>query len=496
MVHVFLDSNILFSDPFFRGNFQRNFINSIKNIRGKIYFSDVVKREVLNNYRKELKRRRKEYTEKLNHLNKLLSRKIEPTYQQDDIYITELENFLLKLEKEQVLEIIPHNKYDIFSKIVERALSNKKPFIDGKEEFKDTVIWLSYVSFVEEKCLEHCFFISNNSKEFFNKDKSNLHQDLLEDSIRFKPYLSIEGLMTDESNELSIQIQLFDQAERLKELLISGDLNTSYIENIIFESFIDDLNSEIKHYIDNLHPYEKLHISAEGAEFHPKEVVKVNLLNFDLELFPDELIVYGSLDVINENAIYFYQPILKEDPELMYFGSRSIHHTLNFSFVITPDSQVHNFEVKKIVTPLIRDYELKESNDNYRDLILPEIIELSKLNEGLLGFIEDIKSASRTKQTKLYNKIENQFVIIRDQIRNIKAYQMHFSPYTFRRLGSSVLRLVEGIFDDHIYIDLKEQYNSSFDNSKNDSQLIIVDLFEWVDGIYKLIICTCPKLVP
>lgn len=55
-MNIFLDSNILFPDPFFKENFARNFLKTIKEINGKIFISNVVYQEVINNYKRELKK--------------------------------------------------------------------------------------------------------------------------------------------------------------------------------------------------------------------------------------------------------------------------------------------------------------------------------------------------------------------------------------------------------------------------------------------------------
>ncbi|MGG4499083.1 PIN domain-containing protein [Brevibacillus reuszeri] len=341
-MNVFLDSNILFSDPFFKGNFERNFLTTLKNINGKLYLSDVVYKETINNYRREVKKRRKKYSSAYGHLIKILSSVPAYTLQDDEIHVQELITFYDELQELGLLVIVEHNQFDIFSKIVNRAIDNKKPFADGKEEFKDTVIWLSYAHFVEDKSLSDCFFITNNSSEFFNSTKTELHPDLLEDTSSIKGYLSIEAFMTAESELIS---EANEEAYFEKILDLGGSekvRSMSYIGDLVREYFTETINQEVSEYIESLSAANKDKLFPNYAEVQSGPIYQLKMWDHEREIYRDEIVIYGVVQVMHDVSMQIN--------EMMSLGSKSLVHKIDFTFSLSADEFPSNFEVKEIIT--------------------------------------------------------------------------------------------------------------------------------------------------
>ncbi len=345
-MNVFLDSNILFSDPYFTGNFERNFLNTLKTINGRLYLSEVVYKETIKNYRREVKKRRRAYSSAYGYLIKILPSRPEFTLQEDEIYVQELIAFYNELQELGILEIIEHNQFDIYSKIVNRALDNKKPFADGKEEFKDTVIWLSYAHFVEEKSLSNCFFITNNSSEFFNSKKTDLHQDLLEDTRRIKGYLSIEAFMTAESKLISEATEEAREEayfERLIELGSSKKVKSlDYIDDLLKEYFTETINDEITFYIDHLNAVDRYKLFLNFIEVQTGPIYKMKMIDVEREVYRDEVVIYGVVQVTHDVSMQI--------TEGLNMGNKSLVHRIDFTFSLDADEIPSNFEVKEITT--------------------------------------------------------------------------------------------------------------------------------------------------
>jgi PIN domain len=371
-MNIFLDSNILYSDPFFQDNFSRKFLDTIKEANGKIFMSSVVYQEVLNNYKRELKKRRRAFGEGFYDLNKLLLSKFENTFKGDDYYLDEIEKYYRGLIDSGYIEIISHTEFDMFNEIVERALNNKKPFDYQKEEFKDTVIWLSYAKYVESKKIKG-FFLSNNTKEFYSGDKKSLHPDLFKDTQRLTPYKSIENFMTSEKDFIQEQIRLNMEEEQQLEILFEWarkNLRKRYVESLISENFIDKLQNELSYYVDNLSGMDLNRLTQTPDDYSKAEsleVLKVKLSTYEREFYVPEIVIYGSLDVNHYISLYAWNSFRDkgEDP-YFHVGTDTIYHTVEFTFTIDINFQAGNFEVKDIET------KLNNSHINSDNLANPE----------------------------------------------------------------------------------------------------------------------------
>jgi PIN domain len=356
-MHVFLDSNIIFSDPFFKGNFSRKFLEMLKEVEGKLYIASVVYEESLNNYRREIRKRRKDFGKEMNNLNKLLKTEIETSIIHDEIFLKEFKEFYQELIDQGILKIISHLEFDMFNEIVSRALLPQKPFAHGKEEFKDTVIWLTYANYVEKNEISPGYFISNNTTDFYAKDKKTLHPDLLQDTKRFLPFKSIEEFMKEEAEqieELQRKSEELRFEKRLDKLITWSEenLRQGLIQEIIENTFLDVLDTEIYDYVNNLSPHELSLIAGDDFELAESNgILKVLLSTFEREIYPEEIIVYGSLYVLNDVSLYLWNSFRDkgEDPYI-YSGSTTIEHTIEFTFSIDDSGEASNFEVKDIET--------------------------------------------------------------------------------------------------------------------------------------------------
>jgi len=355
-MNIFLDSNILFPDPFFKENFARNFLKTIKEIDGKIFISNVVYQEVINNYKREFKKRRKTFGEAHFELNKIVVTSVEHTFKDDEFYLSELIDFYQNMIKDGHLIIIPHTEFDMFNEIVQRALNNKKPFDYQKEEFKDTVIWLTYSKYVEKHGISG-YFLSNNTKEFYASDKESIHPDLLADTERLVPYKSIEKFLTSNSDNIKDLITEKEEERSFTKLLnwANSNLNESYVEKVIKEEFMEELQSELSFYIDDLSEVEINNI-INDYRYNLSKLESITLLNtslntFEREIYGSEIIIYGSLDVKHFVSLYLWN-LIRDKGESPYFpiGNETITHTIEFTFSINGELNAANFEVKDIET--------------------------------------------------------------------------------------------------------------------------------------------------
>ena len=115
-----------------------------------------------------------------------------------------------------------------------RVLKREKPFNDDKTEVKDCGIWLTYAEYVENKKLDDCYLLTNNTKDFYSKDplttdptEYKVHNQLERDTTRFRCFPSIKDFF-------QITIEPHIQASKaFKEWLDKTDIDPLFVSDIL-----------------------------------------------------------------------------------------------------------------------------------------------------------------------------------------------------------------------------------------------------------------------
>lgn len=218
MINIFLDSNILYSDPLMQKGKNKVLFDKINRIGGKIFICDVVYKEVLNNYKKQL-----------NEINlaikKIKSKMDKLKYDSDAISnidiaskINEIKKAFEEYNSQRKIIILPIDN-EILPEVVDRSIKRKKPFSENKQEFRDCIIWLTYARKIENDNLDNCIFITKNTSDFCD-NKGNLHKDLLEDTEKFRFHSDAYQFLENESGLIS-EIEINEITERFKNYTIS-----------------------------------------------------------------------------------------------------------------------------------------------------------------------------------------------------------------------------------------------------------------------------------
>ena len=114
------------------------------------------------------------------------------------------------------------NLKNVVEKISYKYFNNKKPFDENKVSFQDAIIWESIVEYCNKEEPDNIVFISNNHKDFADRDKINIHEDLIEDIPNISYYNSLSSFLDHEEDDLrDYFIDNFDLDEsELKQKLI------------------------------------------------------------------------------------------------------------------------------------------------------------------------------------------------------------------------------------------------------------------------------------
>lgn len=294
MLNVFLDSNIIYNNPFMDSGINKRLLNKIKQINGHIYITDIIYKEVIHNYVKKLEELNSDINQLQTKINKT---NIEINFKIIDVSAEQkkLESRFNELVENNYITILNTNS-NLLNEVIERAIKKIKPFSENKEEFRDCLIWLTYVQKSESDNINNCFFITNNTSDFFAKDKTSLHPDLLADSKRFKIY---KGLI----EFFNLEQQLFDLGnfKNLKENFTFkfNDLySDAMIEKFEYElqEYINKNNNLLSKYIFNLS-------ETTDIKFESYDIRDENIISTDLNIESKTIDITGDLNIYLEVSI-------------------------------------------------------------------------------------------------------------------------------------------------------------------------------------------------
>jgi len=282
MNYIFLETNIFYNNWFLKNaNFNLLF-NFIENTDSTLLMSELVCEEVENIYHRECQSIIDILKQEKKKLDKMVLNPIDLDF---ETLTPRKYNFKALLEEKcSNIEYIPYNTIEQ-SVVVKRALKKIRPFQNEEKGYRDTLIWLSFLSYLSEHDIQSgdIYFITNNKDDFFNKKKDTFHQHLLDDikhanlKCTIHPIDSLYGFITGYKIE-------FEDHGISKTKLYDDHLN----------EMDNEFEAELLFYINNL----------DEAEF--KSLIEKNRLRD----FP-------YLQTIISHKVELMEGV--EDPEILYY---------------------------------------------------------------------------------------------------------------------------------------------------------------------------------
>ncbi|USP55668.1 hypothetical protein J2N67_005917 (plasmid) [Bacillus thuringiensis] len=391
-MHIFLDTNILFKDPFLLKNYNRQLIETIQRHNMvddddmefledsgidtefvendiKLYISQVVYEEAKNHYIKAITNKFKELQNISKDLCWYMESRNDVSFEfTKEQCINKFETYYNKLIEKKVLVVLEQPN-DVVNKLVNRSVHRTPPFFNNeKNEFRDAIIWLTYADYANKSSLDQCYFITDNVKEFSQKaDKDKipvpLHPELLKDSNSFTMYRSIEGLIVKDEkfNEFIEEHNLVQSCLDSTEHQESKE-RTSKLEKLLEnldEDFVKEhinsqsgLNSSITNAASQ---YAQNSLDVEDVVKDPNwggyvlpgsswcDITDVEIL--DKEIIESEIIVSASVEFEFEIEVYLYNPGYDtRDEKFNYYNTESVTMQMPISFVYNLDEEITSFE--------------------------------------------------------------------------------------------------------------------------------------------------------
>jgi hypothetical protein len=189
-MNVFLDTTVLYNDPFFRSNYNRLLLEKSKVSTFKLYISIVVVKEL----RKQLERNIEKFNKQIKSSKRSIAGNCKDVnkYKFDNISIEEelkyFDEFYANISKDADVIIVNYEDEEeiMLEKVFTRALNKQKPFKENGEGFKDALLWESYIQYASYRKMKNCILISANVRDFASSDHKknnqivlNLHTDLV-----------------------------------------------------------------------------------------------------------------------------------------------------------------------------------------------------------------------------------------------------------------------------------------------------------------------------
>ncbi len=180
MVEVFLDTNVIFKENFFRSVFAEAVLKGANFLGITILIPEIVIDEVKGNFEKELRERFDKYKKIKKHLDGLIELQDQKIILDNEIdkYNQGLDDFLSKYD----VRILPYLDIPV-KEIIAKSYEAKKPFKVNKEGYKDYVIWQTIKNHCnKEPYLLGRLFVTDNVNDFCEKGANNtfnLHPDLI-----------------------------------------------------------------------------------------------------------------------------------------------------------------------------------------------------------------------------------------------------------------------------------------------------------------------------
>src|SRR5690606_20391589 len=332
MTRIFVDTNILFDDPFLQGN-NKYLLNLASRKDIEIIFSQIVIKETSEILKARLKEIINGYKASQSKLKKLTRTLLTSPSIERKAIVEDFELFFDDLESKGLIKILPTTT-EILELALKDLLDKKAPFFNGKNELKDCIIWYSYANFCLGKEHESCVLLTNNIRDFANNN-GEIHDRLSSFSSNFKLIRSISDLKL-ELGETTIYTKTQKTSNTLADIIIKDLFQTAQTE-VLIEHLNDAINEYYKfRAFDNLLNSNRKFIQVADVEVELLSTQRGNendklhdytgTINAELKLeiyeTSSKRLINGSrinlIEVLSKPFVFDFEVILADNKHIEY----------------------------------------------------------------------------------------------------------------------------------------------------------------------------------
>lgn len=351
-MNIFIDTSVLYPNPFWRGNFSQRLLEVVRNGRAKLYLSEVVLRELKHNYEKNFDKDIYDLKKLNSSLRNNLRRFREFELPDKEQSLKDFNDFYSDLEKYGKVEILKCDD-NLLHPLLERAIKREKPFTEKKTELKDALIWLTYSRFINENDLKGCFLLTNNVTDFCEADKLknkifDLHPTLKKECDRISIFTNFKDFYQSNSSYL-------DKPQReLEEWISNIDFDDKYVFTLLWDNEGNSIADKVYDLSDKINPdnlFDEGYLVSMGGYLDIGGIEWYECKDTEIEIVSDYAIVSGVLVVNAEVECYMYNSVRdKGEDKYQSIGSNEIEVELFFTFTIEKDGTPENFEITDAIT--------------------------------------------------------------------------------------------------------------------------------------------------
>jgi hypothetical protein len=367
-MHIFLDTNIFWGDPFWRNNYSKVLWRQLQsNTKVKFYIADVVIAELEKNHElnslsaiSKVKKAAKELLDFTNELNKYRDRQINLQLPAFDLVPDDLSVFYNKILSWKNVSLLKASD-EILRSVFELVKAYEPPFFkkqvgeEKKFEYKDALIWGIYHSWCIKKNIKEPHILTKNINDFvlssenripFGDGKSNGSFIIKRDGRSFVFHNSIASLVKCFPDVFGTRVPT-EYPEWLREVLvdpfaIDGKIG-SYNHSII-KSYLD------RHYRHAIHTklVGELNLGYRNVKL---EVVLANFdanypfENADITAFKDYAIVTKKGKARYHVVFKIINPETYINPESWVFETKTSERDFYFNFILNEQGHTSHFEI-------------------------------------------------------------------------------------------------------------------------------------------------------
>ncbi|GEM50754.1 hypothetical protein EB1_05440 [Empedobacter brevis NBRC 14943 = ATCC 43319] len=350
-MNIFIDTSILFTDPFFKEIFKKEVLNACRLKRVNIFISEVVIKELLHNYEKNLDKIIIDIKNiNINSSKQILDFHRFPVPDKQNL-IKQLESFFENLSKLSSFHILPINN-DFLPIVLEKAIKRLKPFTEKKTEIKDALIWQTYITHINENRLENCYLLTQNVNDFGQKQVDEtfiIHPELQKECSKIILINSFKEIHKIHNSYFEKQQE--ENKQKFISWLEKENINEDYVHNILWDNYIDKVADNISNYIERVDLdkyFEESHLINMGGYAEINEFHWGNCSEVEIEVLEENAIISGILEVSGEIQGYGYNSVRDPgDDKFPFIGSEDAEFKVYFNFLIDEDG-IHDFEITDV----------------------------------------------------------------------------------------------------------------------------------------------------
>ncbi len=341
-MEIFIDTSVIYTDPYWKRNFPGQIIDAAKNGQLNIYFSDVVLRELRRNFEKQIEKELLVIAAANSNVNKLSQRHKTIEIPKKEIYLAEFDEYYNDFFKHKNI-ILLKTEDNILNELLEKAIHRIKPFTDTRNEFKDAAIWTTYYRYAKEKGLNNCHLLTNNKKDFTDTE-GNLHKELLSDYDKFKVHLTLDEFY--KANKEVIDKPIIEFQNWIEKQTI----NEEYVFDLLNDNETGKVFEEVRRKFKNADPTtfvdDREFPNVFGGYVDIEDVHWYDCTDIEIDIINDYAIISGTLELTVEFELYGYNSVRDAgDEKNPHYGSVDKEVEVYFNFRFDRDKMPKNFEV-------------------------------------------------------------------------------------------------------------------------------------------------------